>query len=214
MQKTLPPPLTDEGEILGKHARFVSSMVDRFARRDRALNRDDLRQVALLAFLRTIRAYDVSRLSPLTGQPYSILSSAGLAMHRDLREFCLRYQNSNGMSRRGGGVRDKSPDRLPDTIGLDDILGGIDRPGSVVPRELAVEDEPRHELEEFGERLWRVAAEVLTHREYWVVWSVYSQDRSDAQIARWLGVSRVAVGQTRRKALDKLRPHLLEFADG
>lgn len=209
--RVLPLPFTDEEQMIRGCRRTIRRIVGRWTRRDRRLDFDDLYQVACVAFVRAFRSYDPLKINPQTGYRYSFVAYAGKSAFFLIKEH-VRNHFKGGFSRFPEAL---DPFRdAPRMTGLTRDFRVSEHAGSEVAERddsylvsaLAVEDESRD-----LEGVWRVAEQVLDHREYWVLWSVYAQGRTDAQVARWLGVSRVRVGQIHKAALEKLRPRLQEF---
>lgn len=200
------PPASEE-DLLRSYGAFVRTLVRRFSRRaGPEFDVHDGFQVACLAMLRAVRAYDPTRVNPQTGLPYSRMTTIGLAVHRDLRRYVAR-QALAGLRKGRGRWRDTS--EAPEVVNVG-LLASADEVAPDLLSCMTVTDETVALRDLEG--VWRVAEEVLTHREYWVLWSVYAQDRTDAQVARWLGLTKMRVGQIRRAAMEKLKPHLTEFA--
>lgn len=196
--------------IFGNLTRRVAH---RFHRHDRRLDFDDLYQVGLITLFRCLEKYDPERkINPDTGRGYSFRAYVGFALHSEMKRYATKsakqgitdipdYEKDSVLPRvTTSFLGIQYDDHKYETVGArpdeDNNLSVLDDGPEIVA----------------NDEVWTIAQRVLTHREYWVLWSVFGMGETDAQVARWLGVSRVLVGYIRKDALDKLRPHVQEFA--
>lgn len=206
---TRPPPASEE-DLLRAYGGFVKTLVRRFSRRaGQEFEPSEGFQLGCMAMLRAVRAYDPTMINPETGRPYSVLTTIGLSVHRELRRYCEK-QERRGLTRRAGNLAVTETDETyPEVVNVG-VLADADEVSPDLIDCMTVTDSSSDLVD--NDEMWPIAQSVLDHREYWVLWSVYAQDQTDAQVARWLGLSKMRVGQIRKAALEKLKPHLTEFA--
>jgi len=210
------PPLVAEVDIVERYGSLIDNLVRRFTRHDSLLEYDDLYQVACVAFVEAHRNYDPDKINPETGTSYAFSAYAGKAAHSQMKRYAerqakvgVKHVPENVYLRRSVKSLDSGP--ILTGVGSDEAIETFSGP-SLVSRALAVED--AEDDFDSRERIWQTAERVLSHRHYWVLWSMYARGRTMTELGRWLGLTKMRISQLHREAVDKLRPHLTEFANG